>query len=212
LLHEPEKPFMTARFQDISSLAQAQTYYEGLAARWPERAEVIAHLCEQAALVPPKGVVVELCAGGGQLAFPLLSQYPQMRYIGFDLSTHGIAYARQKLAPFADRVTLWQADLNQDAWLTHLPGPIDALLSLQSLHDLGDANAVARLYAVTHALLHTQGRWILADFLEHSVQEPASNPGRLRVEQHLAYFNQAGYSTAHCTLQTANFGCFVAQA
>jgi SAM-dependent methyltransferase len=202
------------RFRDISNLEEARAYYEGLADRWPERAAVIEHLCGEVAQIATQNqcTVVELCAGGGQLAFPLLSRFPNLRYLGFDSSEHGIVYAREKLAPFATRVELYEMDLNDNAWLAKVPERVDACLSLQSLHDLGDAEAVARIYRVTHDLLTPGGRWILADFLEHSSDTPAADPGRLTVEKHLELFDAAGYATAHCTMQTRNFGCFVAKA
>jgi cyclopropane fatty-acyl-phospholipid synthase-like methyltransferase len=203
---------MVARFRDISSVTDARDYYEGLSERWPERIAIIDHLCEQVAALSDEATMVELCAGGGQLAWPLLTRFPRLRYIGLDLSPHGLAYAEDKLASFGGRVTLRQADLNTDDWLAYVPPQVDGWLSLQSLHDLGDANAVARIYAVTRKYLRRGGRWILADLLPQTGQDPAVNPGRLPIETHLQYFEAAGYATAQCTMQTDHFGCFVAEA
>lgn len=205
---------MCKRFRDIQNVEEARAYYEGLGERWPERTRVVAHLCDQVALLPEDGRIVELCAGGGQLAYPLLERFPKLRYMGLDLSTHGIEYARAKLARFGDRAQLYTVDLNAEEWLDLLAPadvqPIDAWISLQSLHDLGDAAAIARIYALTYALLRPGGRWILADLLAQSTADPAADPGRLTVERQLELFAAAGYADARCTMETRNFGCFVA--
>ncbi|MEX1020368.1 MAG: class I SAM-dependent methyltransferase [Litorilinea sp.] len=216
---------MTARFRDIHTLAEARDYYEGLSDRWPERTDVIEHLCIQvghllAATTSVVGLgktarplrVVELAAGGGQLAAPLLARFPTLRYVGFDQSPWGIAYAEEKLALYAPRVALYEADLNGTAWLEQLPGLVDVFISLQSLHDLGDEAAVARIYSTTRKQLAPQGRLIFADLLQHSSANPAADPGRLTVESHLARLAAAGYADAQCTMQTRNFGCLVATA
>lgn len=210
---------MTQRFRDIRNLHDARVYYEGLAERWPERGPVLEHLCEQVGtVVEAHGrtdldlTVVELCAGGGQLAYPLLERFETLRYTGIDFSPHGIAYAQEKLAPFAERVSLYEADLNGSAWLDHVPARVGVFMSLQSLHDLGDASHVARIYAKTRAFLADGGCWILADFLRKSLEDPTADPGRLSIEEHLAFFADAGYADARCTMETRNFGCFLAVA
>lgn len=210
---------MTQRFTQISNLDEARLYYEGLAGRMPERGQVIPHLCDQIGEWAQQNLgsqsaefsIVELCAGGGQLADPLLQRFPAARYVGFDFLAHGIAYAQEKLARFDDRVTLIQADLNDDGWLDQLPPVVHIWTSLQSLHDLGDAAAVSRIYSMTYQPLADGGWWVLADLLADSLQAGQTDPGRLTVEEHLTRFEQAGYRSVLCTLKTPSFGCFRAE-
>ncbi len=63
-----------------------------------------------AALQPPAGgTVVDATVGLGGHAAALLSRYPEVRLVGFDVDPSALAAARQRLAPFGDRVTLVHA-------------------------------------------------------------------------------------------------------
>lgn len=199
-------------FRTFESPTQAAEYAASLDTRWPERTDIQAHLSAQ--LAPLDGQpaqVAELCAGAGALAARLLADYPHLRYTGFDVSAPLLALAQTRLAPYAERITWVETDLNQDGWPAQLPQPLDALVSLQSLHDLGDAEAVARIYRIAARQLAPGGRLVFADLLAPIPPDPSANPGRLSVARHLELLAAAGFARARCTLELGPFGCFNAQ-
>jgi 16S rRNA (cytosine1402-N4)-methyltransferase len=73
-------------------------------------AEIVALLAP--ALQPDNGdgcVLVDCTLGAGGHAEALLTACPQARLIGIDRDPHALAVARERLAPYADRVTLVEA-------------------------------------------------------------------------------------------------------
>lgn len=67
-----------------------------------------------AALQPPTGgIVVDATVGLGGHAAALLSRFPEIRLFGLDVDPDALAAARQRLAPFGDRVTLLHASYGE---------------------------------------------------------------------------------------------------
>ncbi|NKB66979.1 MAG: methyltransferase domain-containing protein [Candidatus Latescibacteria bacterium] len=194
---------MTDRFRDPAGLDE---WLAGLDQRWPARAQVIDHLVEQVrALNPTDPKVVELAAGAGNLGAALLEALPQASYTAVDFSAPLLERAQARLNTY-QQVQLVQADLNEDEWLKKITAPVDAVLSLQALHDLGDEPQVERIYRLAHGLLRPGGLLINADLL-HNPEDP--RPGRLSTERHLELMRHHGYGDASCTLATGGFGCCV---
>lgn len=203
------------QFQNLEEVAE---YAQGLDERWPEREAVAGHISGQLAglssrfsaqVSAPFLQVVELCTGPGRLAARLLADHSHLFLTGFDISGPALAFARARLAPYRGRFRLIQADLNQDGWLDQLPPVVHAVVSMQSLHDLGDECCVDRIYGLARRILTPGGLFINADLLAASPPDP-KNPGRLSVQRHLALLRQHGFAPVACTLQTGGFGCFVA--
>jgi SAM-dependent methyltransferase len=197
-------------FRTFADIEEAATYAASLDTRWPDRAAIKSHLSRQ--LVDAPGVhVVELCAGAGALAEQLLSDHPQITYTGIDITPPLLNLARSRLAPFAGRVTWLEADLNQDEWLGQISRPVHAFVSLQSIHDLGDEAAVARIMGLVARNLAPKGQFIYADMLLADPPEENPNPGKLSVPRHLELLRAAGFATSSCTWTVSVFGCFYAQ-
>lgn len=197
-------------FRTFADETEAATYAASLNERWPDRAAVRAHLSSNL-VVQPGAHVVEFCAGAGALAQRLLADHPHIRYTGIDITAPLLNLARTRLADPARQITWLEADLNQEGWLTQIDRPVDAFVSLQSLHDLGDEQAVARIMRLAAQQLAPQGRFIYADMLAPEPPEENTNPGKLRPERHLDLLRAAGFAQAECTLRLGLFGCFVAQ-
>lgn len=177
----------------------------------PERQDVIRHIVNQVAALPfPAAEVVELCSGTGQLAEALLITLPQIRYTGLDRSEVLIAYASKRLASFDNRATLIQANLNEVAWLDDLRKPLQAIVSMQSLHDLGGEAEVDRIYGLSKKLLASGGLFLNADLTVPPGQDKPDNPGRRSIPRHLELLRRHGYQNVVCTLELGEFGCFVA--
>jgi SAM-dependent methyltransferase len=196
-------------FRTFADADEAAVYAASLDERWPERAAVIAHLSDQ--LHGGTGHVVEFCAGAGALAHRLLQDYPGLRYTGIDLTAPLLDVARTRLAVFGERVRLVEADLNQESWLAAIDDPVHAFVSMQSLHDVGDDQAIARLMQLAAARLAPKGQFIYADMLAVEPPEENTNPGRMRVPRHLELLTEAGFAAAACTWQIGPFGCFAAR-
>jgi SAM-dependent methyltransferase len=196
-------------FRTFTDAGEAADYAASLDARWPERSAVLSHLSDQ--LAPSATAVVEFCAGAGALAHQLLQDHPNLAYTGIDLTPALLDVAHSRLAPYRGRVHLIEADLNQDGWLVQLPQPIHAFVSMQSLHDLGDAAAVARILRLAAARLAPRGQMIYADMLAVEPPEENTNPGRLSIARHLELLADAGFTEAACTWQIGAFGCFAAR-
>jgi SAM-dependent methyltransferase len=176
----------------------------------PERAEVIRHIIDQVAVLPfPAAQVVELGCGPGQLAEALLVALPQICYTGVDASKLLVTYTGERLAPFGSRAAVIQADLNEAAWLDHLPEQLHAIVSMQSLHDLGGEAEVDRIYDLSQGRLVPGGLFLNADLIVPPGEDKPDNPGRRSIPRHLELLQRHGYQKVACTLESGEFGCFV---
>ena len=181
-------------------------WLQSLDDRWPARAAVSKHIVAQTEALPAFGPhVVELAPGGGKLADQLLRTIPAT-YTGIDFSEPLIERARERLRAYGNRVTLLHADLNEDGWPAQVANPVNAIISLQSLHDLGDGHQIERIYRLAHDRLAPGGLFLNADLL-HNPEDP--RPGRLPIERHLSLLSAHGFQRPSCTLETGGFGCIV---
>ena len=197
--------------RNLDNAADIVQWTARLDREWPERPEIIRHIIDQIGALPfPTIEVVELGSGAGQLAEALLSALPQVRYTGLDRSELLVTYGRERLASFGDRATFLQANLNEAAWLEQLPEQIQAVVSIQSLHDLGGEAEVDRIYRLSKGLLSSGGLFLNADLIVPPGQDKPDNPGRRSVPRHLELLRQHGYERVACTLTQGEFGCFVA--
>lgn len=210
---------MTIKFsKDVRTNEDIVAWQERLNREWPERTDVAQHLVQQVlALKVTSPCVVELACGAGFLAGWLLRTLPQVLYIGLDRSPYLLDHARRKLAVLASQldrtveIHLREADLNEDGWTeglrTSVAQEIDAVLSLQSIHDFGDEAAQARVIAQVFELLKPGGAFIYADLL---LDGDNPHPRRLPVARHLTLLREAGFVSVDCTMQRGELGAFLA--
>lgn len=202
-------------FRTFADSNEAAEYAASLDERWPDRDEIRSHLSRQLAACaprPPAGQslnVVELCAGAGSLAEQILADHPYTLYTGIDVSGPLLNVAQSHLSRYSERAEWMEANLNDEEWIESLPAPVHAFVSLQSLHDLGDADAVARIMRLAARALVPGGCLIYADLLADPVAN--ENPGRLTAARHLDLLHESGFAQAANTLLLGPFGCFVAQ-
>jgi SAM-dependent methyltransferase len=202
---------MKLSFRDLKTRADVDQWLNRINNDRPERYEVMQHIGQQIAALPfPRPQVVELGLGPGLLAEVLLARLPQITYTGLDFSEVLLACARARLARFADRVEIIRTDLNQDGWTMQLSARPQAMISMQSLHDLGGEGEVNRIYRLARELLGPGGLFLNADLTVPPGQDLPDNPGRRSVSRHLELLTSHGYERVACTLQVADFGCFVA--
>ena len=182
-------------------------YTASLDERWPQRAAAAAHIIDHVQGLSFRPCqVVELCPGAGALAEGVLASSVHVRYTGVDFSLPLLAYTRDRLARFGPRATLHHADLSDDRWPELLSHDIHAIISMQSLHDLGDAARVERVYRRAHTLLQPGGLFLNADLTAPATPDP-QNPGRLRVDRHLEILHNCGYANVDCTWTHGDYAC-----
>lgn len=201
---------MKLSFRDLKTPADVDRWLTRLNNDWPERHDVMQHIGQQIAALPfPRPHIVELGLGPGQLAEALLDRMPQLSYTGLDFSELLLTCAQERLARFAERLEIIRVDLNQDGWTTQLSARPQAIISMQSLHDLGGENEVNRIYRLARDLLVPGGLFLNADLIVPPGQDRPDNPGRRSVPRHLELLTSHGYDRVACTLQVTGFGCFV---
>lgn len=77
------------------------------------------------------GEVLEIGSGSGAMAARLVERFPDIRLTATDYDEAMVAVARDRLAPFGDRVTVERADATA---LHYHDGSFDAVLSFIMLH------------------------------------------------------------------------------
>jgi cyclopropane fatty-acyl-phospholipid synthase-like methyltransferase len=197
----------------LTNSEEVREYEQYLDDGWPARTDVMQHLCARLASSGANGLrVLELACGPGALADVLLKSAPIAEYVGVDISEASVAFAEERTAGSDAEVKLLAADLNDGGWLGEVGENYDAIVSMQSIHDLGSEAEVARIFRVVGKLLRPGGRFVYADLLRSPSDAPDANPGRFSVDQHLTLLEEASLVSAVCTLQTDGFGCFEAHA
>jgi hypothetical protein len=193
-------------FHDIRTPDDIPHWLAHLDQKWPERTVVMEHICQQVEALPyATGQVVELGVGPGQLGQALLDRLPQASFTGLDSSELLLEFAREILAPFGQRAKLVYADLAEESWLSRLPTGVAAIVSMQSLHDIGGEAEIDRIYSLARQRLAPGGLLLNADLIVP--QFNPDKPGRLTIARHLALLQNHGYRAVTCTLEVGEFGC-----
>ena len=204
------RPAEHVSFQSVQNDDDVLAYLAQINRNHPNRGEVIRHIEAQVAGLPDESPhVVELCHGPGMLAKHLLRHLPPIHYTGFDYSEAFVQFTQRRLDSFADRATVIRANLNAEAWLAQLSTPVDAIVSLQSLHDLGGEAEVSRIYRLARTRLAPGGLFLNADLIAPEGETVANNPGRLSLSRHIELLREYNFQRVECTLQIEDFGCVV---
>ena len=131
----------------------------------PWRAQIRDHMANIVATLPPGARILELGSGPGFLAHRVLDRCPTLKsYVLLDFSEHMLELSRERLAPFpAARFML--ASFKSDEWTRHVDGPFDAVLAMQSVHELRHKRHARRLYEQVHQILSIPGLFAVCDHL-----------------------------------------------
>lgn len=146
-------------------------------------------------------LVVELACGAGFLAEVLKRRFPAIRYCGLDLSPHLLEFARHRIEVVPDgrnegSVILFRcADLVSHDWTAQLmemgwAGKVDAVVSIQALHDLGDLAQQERVLKLARGLLHQEGFLIYGDLL---LNDEVPHPSRYSRKEHEEMLRDCGF-------------------
>jgi tRNA (cmo5U34)-methyltransferase len=116
--------------------------------------------------------IVELAAGGGELAEAILEHFPNAHYLALDGSTVMLDQLSKRLARFNARVTLWHFDIAAQDWRAQLPSPLRCVLSSLCVHHLSDEGK-RQLFNDMAARLEPGGALLLADIIKPANQRIA---------------------------------------
>jgi len=116
--------------------------------------------------------LVELAAGGGELAEAILEHFPRCYYLVLDGSTVMLEQLSQRLARFGDRVGVNRFDIAARDWRTQLPTKLRCVLSSLCVHHLS-GEGKQHLFKDMAAVLEPGGALLLADIIEPANQQIA---------------------------------------
>lgn len=85
----------------------------------------------------------------------------------------------------------------------------DAVMTLQSLHDVGGPEEIRSIYASSFELLRPGGKLLSVDFMVPEGEVTEEQPGRLPVSWHLASLSKLGFVAAHPSIEGGKLSCCV---
>lgn len=137
--------------------------------------------------VAPK--ILELGSGPGFLAEYLLSQFPDATYHLFDFSPQMLELSRTRLARFAGQISFHEGSFLAEDWWYPLPAPFDAIVSMQAIHEVRQAERIPPLYGELVSLLREGGSVLIADQVNGEGKQEAH---LLTPAEQIAALEQAG--------------------
>ena len=143
--------------------------------------------------------VIELGSGPGFLAQEILQQLPHVDYTALDFSKAMHALARERLGRLSGGVRFVDANFKHPNWNIGLP-TFDAVISMQSVHEVRHKKRVPALYATVRKLLHKGGVFLVCD---HFAGEGGMDDHDLymTVEEQGEALRNAGFSEVALLLQ-----------
>ena len=197
------------RSADVRTDSEVRSWEARLNRERPQRREVAAWITSRiSAASADSPLVVELACGAGFLAEVLKGQLSGLRYCGFDLSPHLLDFALRRLDGSAGEegnfctMHFRCANLVSDDWTAPLvemgwAGKVDAVVSIQALHDLGDLEQQKHVLEQARSTLRDGGILAYGDLL-YDAKNPHSS--RYSVEEHEAMLHSCGFSVPDTSL------------
>lgn len=177
---------------DLRDPADAHTWALEADAKRPWRAQVRDAFAEAlGALDPPARSVLELGSGPGLLAERILQTCAPERYTLFDFSQPMLDMSRARVGdhPAAAFVL---GDFKQRDWTRGLEAPVDAVVSMQAVHEIRHKRRVRGLYRQVHDLLRPGGLLLVCDHAPHDDSPKKRALFATEEEQHAA-LRSAGF-------------------
>jgi tRNA (cmo5U34)-methyltransferase len=100
---------------------------------------------------------MDLGSGPGTLAGKILAAFPEVNLICLDGSDEMLRQARQRLAPFGDRVSFIESDFGAADWSSGLPRDLGAIVSARAVHNLRKLKPIEGVYRQIYELLRSGG-------------------------------------------------------
>jgi tRNA (cmo5U34)-methyltransferase len=123
---------------------------------------LLAVLADYLAAVPVPRAVLDLGCGHGVIAARILAAIDGATLVGVDGSAPMLDLARQRLAPYAGRFSLAQADFESMTPADLPGGPFGAAIAVQAIHNASDEGK-QRALASVRCVLAPSGLFLLLD-------------------------------------------------
>jgi SAM-dependent methyltransferase len=171
---------------DWDSAAVVAGWAEMADQKRPWRSQVRDHIAGIVATLPHRARVLELGSGPGFLARRVLERCPTIeRYTLLDFSQHMLRLSRERLMDFP-AATFVLGSFKSEDWTRRIEGPFDAVLAMQSVHELRHKRHATQLYEQVYQVLSVPGLFAICDPLPFD-----DSPGTMALfmteqEQHYA--------------------------
>lgn len=175
--------------------AYVRSWADGINERRPTRLVVFDQMADVLSTqLSSVAHVLELGAGPGMLAEHLLQRVDTIEtYTLFDFSEPMHELARQRLEKHAARTVHVTGSFLDDGWSAALSPPFDAVVSMQAVHELRDAQLVPTLYREVRRLLGPSGVFLVGDIIN---REGDHQDHRLTPDEHVGALSGAGFAHA----------------
>jgi SAM-dependent methyltransferase len=195
---------------DFRKLEQARAWADQANVKRPWREEFF-HLFarELLSIGADELSVIELGSGPGFLAQEILQALPHVDYTALDFSKAMHSLARERLGRLSGGVRFVDANFKQPNWNIGLP-TFDAVISMQSVHEVRHKKRVPALYAAVRKLLHKDGVFLVCD---HYAGEGgmADHELYMTVEEQGEALRNAGFSDVTLLLKKGGFAMWRAR-
>jgi SAM-dependent methyltransferase len=149
--------------EDLQSPVGARAWADAADRKRPHRFPIRQAIVDRIKELPDRARVLELGSGPGLLAEQVLSQCSGLgTYTLFDFSEPMIAMSRERAGRFA-AAQFVVGDFRTRSWAIGVPGPWDAVVSMQAVHEVRHKRHVPSLYRDIFAILSPSGLFVVGD-------------------------------------------------
>ena len=185
---------------DFHRMSDARAWAESAMQKRPCRQEFFDVFVKELSSFARKDLsVLELGSGPGFLAHNILQSFTEIKYTMLDFSSAMHELARQRLGSFAQHVRFIQADFKTKEWTISLD-TFDAVVTLQSVHELRHKRHTSELHSSVRGLLRKDGIYLVCD---HFIGRGGMTNTDLymTVEEQYSTLANAGFKNVQCVLQ-----------
>jgi SAM-dependent methyltransferase len=149
--------------EDLQSREGAAAWADAADRKRPHRVSIRQAIVERIQRLPDGARILELGSGPGYLAEQVLSQCPGLAtYTLFDFSEPMIAMSRVRAGAFP-AARFVAGDFRDSSWPAAVPGPWDAVVSMQAVHEVRHKRHVPALYREIFGILRPSGLLVVGD-------------------------------------------------
>lgn len=178
--------------EDLQSPEGAAAWADAADRKRPHRIPIRQAIVERITRLPEGAHVLELGSGPGDLAEQVLSQCSRLdMYTLLDFSEPMIAMSRQRAGQFA-AARFVVGDFRTRSWTMDVPGPWDAVVSMQAVHEVRHKRHVPALYRDVVGVLKPSGLFVVGDRTPED-DSPRSTALFMTADEQLSALRDAGF-------------------
>ncbi len=148
---------------DLRKMSDARAWAETAMVKRPVRDDVFRLIIEELLNLRSTPLsVLELGSGPGYLAERIITEMKALIYTAFDSSVAMHALARERLGAMAEYARFVVGDFKQVDWTKDL-GSVDAVVTVQAVHELRHKRYVPALYEQVADVLVPSGVFLMCD-------------------------------------------------